>query len=197
MNRKGVAFGLWQWPGRRPFLLKTGRSGFLEPTFRGAFPQKVDSKGRVSIPADFRRVLELGDPAFAQTQTPRLVLLYGPHLKNCLHVYTIDAMAQIERDINALPRGSVQRKMASRMILSNSWETTVDRDGRIVLPKERRLQINLGAEAYMAAMGDYFEIWDSAAYAADADAEVQAFLDAQEDGFDPLSLTNFSGGAPE
>lgn len=156
--------------------------------FTGEHTQKVDSKGRMSIPADFRRVLESGDPRCPENPLPRMVVLYGPHLKNCLHAYTIEAMAEIEADIKALPRGSQERKVASRMILGKSWETEVDRDGRIVLPKDRREQIGLGAESVMVAMGDYFEIWNSATYEDTEMAEAEEFLAEQDDDFDPLSL---------
>ncbi|WP_425039605.1 division/cell wall cluster transcriptional repressor MraZ [Primorskyibacter sp. S187A] len=149
----------------------------------------------MSIPADFRRVLEAGDPKCPENPNPRLVLLYGPHLKNCLHVYTIEAMAEIEEDIQKLPRGSAERRTASRMILGRAWETEVDKDGRIVLPKDRRIQIGLaetGGETMMVAMGDYFELWNSETYEREVSAEMDAFLAEQDDDFDPLSLL---GGA--
>ena len=167
----------------------------MGPSFRGEFNQKVDSKGRMSIPADFRRVLEAGDPRCPDHPNPRLVLLYGPHLKNCLHVYTLEAMAEIEADIQKLPRGSVERRQASQMILAKSWETEVDKDGRIVLPKDRRGQIDLsdaGGEVTMVAMGDYFELWNAETYAREITAEMESFLAEQDADFDPLSLL---GGA--
>ena len=167
---------------------KKGTQGIVGLSFRGEFNQKVDGKGRMSIPADFRRVLEAGDPNHPETPNPRIVVLYGPHLKNCLHAYTIEAMAEIEADIRALPRGSNDRKIASKMILGKSWETEVDRDGRIVLPKDRRAQIELEGECVMVAMGDYFEIWNRATYERTELAETEDFLARQDDDFDPLSL---------
>ena len=150
----------------------------------------------MSIPAIFRRTLESGDPEFPEKRsTPRIVVLYGPHLKNCLHGYTIDEMARIEADINKLPRGSVERKQASRMILGKSWETEVDPDGRIVLPKERREQIALGNLSTMAAMGSYFEIWNADTFKALEASESDEYLAEQPDNFDPLSLIDGVGGA--
>lgn len=160
-------------------------------SFRGEFTQRVDSKGRMSIPADFRRVLEDGDPRHPENPLPRMVVLYGPHLNGFLQAYTIDSMAEIEADIQKLPRGSDKRKHASRMILGKSWETEVDKDGRIVLPKDRREQIGLSGEAVMVAMGDHFEIWNAGTYA--VEAETDAFLSDQPEGFDPFTLVY--GGA--
>jgi MraZ protein len=157
-------------------------------SFRGEFNQKVDGKGRMSIPADFRVVLTDGDPSCPETPLPRMVVLHGKHLKNCLHAYTIEAMEEIEAGIKALPRGSEARKRASRMILGKSWDTEVDKDGRIVLPQRLRQQIGLTGEATMAAMGDYFEIWNAETYAETEAAEAVA-MDAEFDGdFDPLTL---------
>ena len=158
-------------------------------SFRGEFDQKVDGKGRMSIPADFRRVLESGDPDFPEkTANPRMVVLYGPHLKNCLQAYTIDDMAEIEAGIRSLPRGSDARKQASRMILGKSWETEVDRDGRIVLPKARREQIDLDGLSTMVAMGDHFEIWNAETYESEEGAEFKAYLEKMPENFDPMSL---------
>jgi len=142
----------------------------------------------MSIPAPFRRVLEDGDPNYPDAPNARLVVLYGGHLKGCLHVYTVEAMNEIEADIQKLPRGSVERKAASRMILGKSWETEIDRDGRIVLPKERREQIALEGDAVMIAMGDYFEIWNKTTFDTQEAVEVEDFLAEQDEDFDPLSL---------
>ncbi len=157
-------------------------------SFRGEFNQKVDGKGRMSIPADFRVVLADGDPRCPEGLLPRMVVLHGPHLRNCLHVYTIDAMAEIEAGIRRLPRGSTERKRASRMILGKSWDTDVDKDGRIVLPQRLRQQIGLEGEAVMVAMGDYFEIWNARTYEVVEAAETEEWLEEQPDDFDPLTL---------
>lgn len=156
-------------------------------SFRGEFNQKVDGKGRMSIPADFRAVLADGDPRCPENPLPRLVILHGPHIKDCLHAYTIEAMQEIEEGIKRLPRGSVDRKKASRKILGKSWETEVDKDGRIVLPRRLREQIGLGALSTMTAMGDYFELWDAATYER---------FEAEDDGDDDIDPLIFIDTPP-
>jgi len=42
--------------------------------FRGEAENKVDNKGRVSIPAAFRRILEEGDPDWSSGLNPNLLL---------------------------------------------------------------------------------------------------------------------------
>jgi MraZ protein len=142
----------------------------------------------MSIPADFRVVLTDGDPRCPENPLPRMVVLHGPYQKNSLHAYTIEAMEEIEAGINAMPRGSAERKRAARQILGKSWDTEVDKDGRIVLPQRLRQQIGLTGEAVMAAMGDYFEIWSAETYAEMEAEEAAELNDEFGEDFDPLSL---------
>jgi len=104
-------------------------------------------------------------------------------------------MAEIEAGIRKLPRGSVERKRASRLILGKSWDTEVDKDGRIVLPQRLRQQIGLEGEATMVAMGDYFEIWNAGTYAEADSADLAGWLDDMPENFDPLTLIEPPGGA--
>ena len=76
---------------------------------------KIDAKGRVSIPALFRRVIELGDPNYIEGLTPELVIVYGDHRRNYLECYTIQAINELDLKIDALPRGSMERRMLQRL----------------------------------------------------------------------------------
>ena len=154
--------------------------------FRGESHHKVDSKGRVSIPASFRRVLEQGDPNFREGDSPELVIVYGDQRRNYLEVYTIEAIEEVDEKIDALPRGSMERKMLQRMFHGQSFPTTVDETGRLVLPAKLRTKIELEAEAFFIAAGDTFQIWKPDAYSAEM-AKADAFLDDLPDDFDPMA----------
>ena len=65
---------------------------------------------------------------------PRMYLLYGDHLKNELHGYTVNEFTALVDQINALPRGSVKKKKLSRLIIGQSIKLDVDKDGRTVMP---------------------------------------------------------------
>ena len=70
--------------------------------FRGEIVQKVDGKGRVSIPASFRRVLEQGDPDWTEGLRPELVLAYGGQSQKYIEGYTVQAMEDIENAIESM-----------------------------------------------------------------------------------------------
>ncbi|WP_255449549.1 division/cell wall cluster transcriptional repressor MraZ [Shimia ponticola] len=154
----------------------------------------MDTKGRVSIPASFRRVLEQSDPAWTDGLNPELVIVYGDHRRNYLECYTIDAINEVDDKIDALPRGSVQRKMLQRLFHGQSFPTNVDETGRLVLPAKLREKIGLEKEAFFIAAGDTFQIWKPETYEEEELSKTEAWLDELPDDFDPLSYLD---GAPE
>ena len=156
--------------------------------FRGEFHQKVDAKGRVSIPAPFRRVIEACDPDWTEGLRPNLVIVYGDHRRKYLECFTIEAIDDIDARIDAMPRGSIERKMLERLFHGQSLPTQVDEDGRIVLPQKLRGKIDLGDEAFFIASGDRFLIWKPDTYVAEEASAADAWLEAQGADFDPMSL---------
>ncbi|WP_371226801.1 division/cell wall cluster transcriptional repressor MraZ [Roseovarius sp. 2305UL8-3] len=154
--------------------------------FRGESHHKVDSKGRVSIPASFRRVLEASDPNWTGGDNPELVIVYGDHRRNYLECYTMEAIDEVDAKIDALPRGSMERKMLQRLFHGQSLPTAVDETGRLVLPAKLRQKIDLEGEAFFIAAGDTFQIWKPETYEAEELAKTEEWLDELPDDFDPL-----------
>ena len=161
--------------------------------FIGEHTFKVDGKGRVSIPADFRRELEDGDPTASQTGRARMVIVYGADTQKQLIVHTYDGYRQLAADIAALPRGSERRKVMERMILKRARPTEVDADGRLVLPQLLRDKIGLDGTAYFAGLGETFEIWKPDVHEAREAAITDKFISQHGEDFDPLSLLDDEG----
>jgi len=169
--------------------------------FRGESHHKVDAKGRVSIPALFRRVLEAGDPDWRAAAAegrkdvrPQLVIVYGGENQKYLECYTIDAIDEVDAEIDAMPRGSPERRLLEHLFHGQSLPTEVDRDGRLVLPQKLREKIGLEGEAFFIASGDTFKIWKPETYERVELAKTRAFLAEQPDDFDPLSLLGRAKG---
>ena len=158
-------------------------------SFTGEYVQKVDAKGRMSIPADFRRVLESGDPAWTEGLTPALYLLYGDHLKEQLHVYTVEEFNALAHRIKSMPLGDPNRTRLSRLFLGQSIRLDVDKDGRIVMPIRQRQKLGLTeGEVYFSGVGDHFEVWKAETFSASVGQNLTDWLADQPDDFDPLSL---------
>ncbi|NOE25279.1 division/cell wall cluster transcriptional repressor MraZ [Ruegeria sp. HKCCD6157] len=156
--------------------------------FRGESHHKVDAKGRVSIPASFRRVLESSDPNWQPGDNPELVIVYGDHRRKYLECYTMQAIDEVDAKIDALPRGSMKRKMLQRLFHGQSFPTNVDETGRLVLPAKLRKKIGLEAEAFFIAAGDTFQIWKPETYESEELAATEEWLDGLGDDVDPLEF---------
>ncbi|MFS4437318.1 division/cell wall cluster transcriptional repressor MraZ [Paracoccaceae bacterium GXU_MW_L88] len=156
----------------------------MNDQFRGSPKSKVDTKGRMSIPAQFRRVLEEGDPTREAGKPPTVILVWGPSSQPYLEGYSRIGMNGISEMIAALPRFSDKRKRAEKLLFRRSVEMQLDDTGRIVLSKELRDKIGVSGEVQFSGMGESFQIWSPDAFDAD-----EAMLDD-----DDLDLGDLLGG---
>lgn len=154
--------------------------------FRGEGLHKVDAKGRVSIPASFRRVLEANDPNWTEGLNPELVIVYGDHRRKYLECYTINAIDEVDDKIASMKRGSRERQILARLFSGQSHQTSVDETGRLVLPAKLREKIGLSNEAQFISAGDTFQIWEPETYETEELAKTEEWLDDLPEDVDPL-----------
>ena len=163
--------------------------------FRGESRHKVDAKGRVSIPALFRRVLETCDPNWQPGGNPELVIVYGGRSRKFLECYSMEAIDDVDARIDRMKRGSQERKVLEHMFHGQSLPTSVDETGRLVLPAKLREKVGLKGDAFFIAAGDTFQIWNPDVYESEELARNEAWLDEQSDDFDPLELLDAAAEA--
>ncbi len=135
--------------------------------FRGESVHKVDPKGRVSVPAPFRRVLEEGDPDWIEGLNPNFVLIYGRPGARCLEGYSMQSIQEVDDTISRLPRFSADRERLERMLNTKSTYAQLDETGRILLSSRLREMIGLAGDALFAGMGEKFQIWKPSDYERD------------------------------
>ncbi|SPH18727.1 Transcriptional regulator MraZ [Defluviimonas aquaemixtae] len=156
--------------------------------FRGSDTFKVDAKGRVSIPAPFRRVIEASDPDWKEGLRPNIVIVYGGERQNWLEVYTMKAIEEIDEQIEDMQRGSTERLWLEELMHGQSIESQIDDDGRLTLPQKLREKVGLTNEAFFISAGDYFKIWKPETYDDQAGSRTRKLADQYPEDFDPRSL---------
>lgn len=156
--------------------------------FRGQDEVKVDPKGRLSIPAKFRRVFEACDPEWETRRRPQLVIVYGPAEWQHLELYTMEAIEEIDAQIGQMTRGSPQRLWLERLMHGTAEDAEIDNDGRLLLPQKLREKIKLDDRAFFIASGDYLRMWNPDIYAEAEGNAVDAFAASHPEGFDPRSF---------
>jgi MraZ protein len=140
--------------------------------FVSTFTNKIDAKGRVSIPAPFRAVLERdgytgnasggGTPGGAASGiTPAGSIYCYPSLDSA----ALDAGGErLARKIDALLANladySDERDELSVALYGDVQVLHVDADGRIVLPESLRAHAGLTTQVTFVGLGDKFQIWE-------------------------------------
>jgi MraZ protein len=124
--------------------------------FASRFDNKIDTKGRVSIPAPFRAVLakEGAEEIFCYPHLDRAALEAGgsrlvEKIKGILEDFAID---------------SPERDEIATIYFGESERIKVDPDGRAVLPKRLRDHAGISDVAVFVGLGDKFQIWAPDAY---------------------------------
>lgn len=163
----------------------------VELTFTGEKTQKVDSKGRMSVPPEFRRVLEAGDPEWSSGKPMQCQIIYGDHLKGRVQVYTAQEFANVVARIQAMPDSDPNKDSIIHIMVTQSEPMTVDKDGRAVLALKHREKLGI-TEGGLSFRGriTHFELWRDDTYVEKVKAPVEAFLADKSENFNPLSLVN-------
>lgn len=120
--------------------------------FVSTFTNKIDAKGRVSIPASFRAVLERDGYAG------------GIYCYPSLDAPALDAGGErlakkIDGLLAGLPDYSNERDELSVALYGDVQILAIDSDGRIVLPQSLRTHAGLDAEVTFVGLGDKFQMW--------------------------------------
>ena len=82
--------------------------------------------------------------------------LYGDPRKRYTNA-TIEAIEEVDRKIDGIPRGSRERKALERIFNGHSVSTSVDETGRLVLSAKLREKAGIEGGIFIAA-GDTFQI---------------------------------------
>lgn len=131
----------------------------MEQVFRGNPTHKVDAKGRVSIPADFRRVLDACDPNREPGSQPRFVLCFGDTRFPYYTVLTMSGMAEISERIAEMDEGDPDREALEDYYYTTAETLNVDDSGRLGLNADLRARIGITDQATFAGKGTTFRIY--------------------------------------
>ena len=143
--------------------------------FRGCFDYSIDAKGRVNIPAKFRKGL---NPAAGDT----FVIVRGP--TNCLRAYPQDLWDEYEFELVSRPE-TPETLRHKRLLFSLLSDSTLDSQGRITLTAKQMAIAGISKDVTLVGQSNYIEIWDSNRY--------QEYL-ASSDDFDEMFFQSVEAG---
>ena len=116
---------------------------------KGTYRHRIDPKGRLPVPAAFRRAL-------AETGPSTVVIT---PLDQCLAAYPVAEWARLEQQLAQLPPFSGPAKAVTRLVASRAVDCDLDVQGRVLLPASLRAAAGLKGEAVIIGVLNRFEIW--------------------------------------
>lgn len=122
--------------------------------FIGTQFQTADPKGRIVLPARFKRLLTPND-------LDTMVLTVGREA--CLLLYPLTEWARLAEVLDGLPRGEAKRD-AIRAISDNTLELELDAAGRLTVPREFLARAAIDREVALVGQLRYVEVWSKAEY---------------------------------
>ncbi len=125
--------------------------------FLSTFENRIDKKGRISVPAQFRASLANQD--FAG------IIVYESFVNDCIEGCDIGRIKQLSESIDNLDPFSENRDSFAATILGGAIQLSFDGDGRVILPESLIKKIGLKETAIFVGKGTTFEIWQPTKFA--------------------------------
>lgn len=129
--------------------------------FSGEFDHRIDSQGRIAIPARFR-------PAFAAGVV--LSRGYDP----CIVGYEPGEWQRLAEEIASRPSTQASARRLARLTFSGAYPVELDKQGRVLLPGALREYADVSEGAVVVGAGRLIEIWSAERW-----AQERAALDEQ------------------
>ncbi len=116
--------------------------------FLGSYLHQLDEKGRIALPAAYRR--SAGEDGF--------VLIHA--LEPALFLYPARTWAEVEERLSELRRRQPEARSSILSLTANAVEVVPDKQGRILIPERLQRAAELSGEALIVGVLDKIEIWN-------------------------------------
>jgi MraZ protein len=119
--------------------------------FRGSAPAKIDDKGRLKIPTDFRRVIEerYGPDLFVTSIEGDSALLYP-----------LPVWEEIEARLGGMPSTDQVKARFLERVGYFGQQSRLDNQGRLLIPQILRESAGMNGEVVVSAHLDHLVVWN-------------------------------------
>lgn len=118
---------------------------------RGSSPTKIDDKGRLKVPTEFRSALEdgWGGDVFVTSITGESAL-----------VYPLQKWESIERKLEGVPSSNRSKQRFLERVNYFGQQLKLDKQGRVVMPQILRETADISGEVVVSGRLDHLEVWN-------------------------------------
>jgi len=120
----------------------------------GEYRRPVDDKSRVSIPAEFRPIL----------QGERGSFFLNRGFEKCIMGYPERKWERVLDLVNEVPLEDRNTRWFKRTFYSGSREVSCDQQGRVLIPQILMKYAGITREVVIVGLSDFIELWDAEAW---------------------------------
>ena len=120
--------------------------------FISQFVNKIDKKGRVSLPSQFRNSL----PKKSKNE----IILFKSLKFNSIEGCSSERISRIASKIDELDIFSDDQDDFTTSVFSEIVSTHIDKEGRFLIPENLKIYSNISSEVTFIGLGHYFQIWE-------------------------------------
>ena len=119
--------------------------------FRGSAPTKIDAKGRLKLPTDFRRFLDerYGSDLFVTSVEGSSAL-----------IYPLPVWEEIEARLAAMPTANRTKVRFLERVSYFGQQIAMDAQGRLLVPQILREKAAITGEVVVSGRLDHLEVWN-------------------------------------
>jgi MraZ protein len=128
--------------------------------FLGSHQNRLDAKGRVSVPAPFRAVLrETGDVNGIGVQ----LVLRPSHFHSCIEAWPASKFQTLATPLQHYSPLSPEHDDLAASLYADAYAVEADKEGRILIPELLATHAGLTGAVVFMGLGNTFQIWEPAA----------------------------------
>jgi MraZ protein len=133
--------------------------------FLSSYENRLDTKGRISVPASFRA--SVASEKFAD------IVLFRSFTNNCIEGMTMSRMEQMAAATDKMGVFDSELDDLTAMLFADARQLAFDVTGRIVIPADLLKHAGITNRAVFVGRGNSFQIWNPDAFHAVQEKSLQ------------------------
>lgn len=124
--------------------------------FLGSHQNRLDAKGRVSVPANFRLALR----KLSTSENNGTLILRPSHTLPCVEGWPVSLFEKLTTVVDNIDIFSAMHNEIATLLYAQAWPVDLDREGRILLPDILKEHATLTNVTTFMGLGTIFQIWE-------------------------------------
>lgn len=132
---------------------------------RGSQQAKIDEKGRLKLPTNFRAYFD------ATWKTAAVYLTCDDAAGTYVRVYPLPVWESVEQKLLKMPSSDLARRRFQRWTSLYGQEGEIDAQGRVLIPPQLRDPALMQGDVVVLGSGDFLEVWNRERFLSLTDTE--------------------------